>query len=93
MTLVPKVQVPNVGEIENFSIRPPAVEGAHKFVYVREQRPDQALIFRIMDSRIDEAATKRSCGVARTYIASLQISRPVSRLWTDFQFASRYELR
>ncbi|KAK4493829.1 hypothetical protein PRZ48_015014 [Zasmidium cellare] len=61
-----KVQVPNVGEIENFSIRPPKVTGAHEFVYVREQRPNQALIFRIMDTRIDQGAAKRSCGVAHT---------------------------
>lgn len=59
--------MPNVGEIENFSVRPPNVVGAHSFVYVREQRPDQALIFRIYDGRVDGVQQgKRSYGVAHS---------------------------
>lgn len=73
-----QVQVPIVGEIENFAIRPPSDSGAHKFVYVRDQRPDQALIFRIMDTRIDEGAAKRSCGVARTYTTRHQNSLSIA---------------
>lgn len=60
-----KVTVPNVGEIENFSIRPPREEGAHEFVYVRGQRPEQALVFRIYDGRVDGQG-KRSNGVAHS---------------------------
>lgn len=64
---VGKVQVPHMGDIYNFAIRPPREEGRHGFVYVREQRPDQALIFRIFDSRIDDKeGQKRSHGVAHT---------------------------
>lgn len=59
-----KITVPNVGEIENFSLRPPKEEGRHSFVYVREQRPEQALVFRIYDGRIDGVeGGKRSYGV------------------------------
>lgn len=62
-----KVTVPNVNEIENFSVRPPRDEGAHSFVYVRDQRPEQALVFRIYDGRIDGVVHgKRSHGVAHS---------------------------
>ncbi|KAK4542700.1 hypothetical protein LTR36_006272 [Oleoguttula mirabilis] len=62
-----KVTVPNVGEIENFVIRPPIEEGRHSFVYVRHQRPEQALVFRIYDGRVDGVVgEKRSHGVAHT---------------------------
>lgn len=62
-----KVIVPNVGEIENLSIRPPRDKDAHGFVYVREQEPEQALVFRIFDDRIDGVVgDKRSHGVAHT---------------------------
>jgi hypothetical protein len=56
-----KVTVLNVGEIENFAIRSPKEEekDRHHFVYVREQRPEQALVFRIFDSRLD-------CGIDGT---------------------------
>ena len=61
------VFVLNVGEIQNISLKPPAPGRQHDFVYVREQRPDQALVFRIFDSRIDTAESKkRSHGVAHT---------------------------
>lgn len=49
-----KVVVPAVGEIENISVRAPEVEGGHGFVYLREQRADEVLLFRITDSRIDD---------------------------------------
>ena len=61
------MQVPNMGEIENFSLRPPRIARAHDFVYVKDQRPDQALLFRIFDSRLDlVSSTKRSHGVPHT---------------------------
>lgn len=62
-----KVTVPNVGEIENYSVREPKHDGAHSFVYVRGQLPEQALIFRIYDGRIDGIEHgKRSHGVAHS---------------------------
>ncbi|KAK5118549.1 hypothetical protein LTR85_008014 [Meristemomyces frigidus] len=62
-----KVQVPNVGDIENYATRAPTEAGRHSFVYVRHQRPEQALVFRIYDGRIDGVTgDKRSHGVAHT---------------------------
>ena len=62
-----KVQVPNVGEIENFAIRPPKGGREHGWFYLRGQQPDEALVFRIYDSRIDGfMEKKRSHGVAHT---------------------------
>jgi hypothetical protein len=56
-----------VGEIENFAIRPPKIKDAHKFVYLRDQQPHEALIFRIYDQRIDGSlGNKRNHGVAHT---------------------------
>lgn len=61
------VFVPNVGEIQNLSVRPPKESREHDFVYVREQQPEQALVFRIYDGRIDGVEErKRSHGVAHT---------------------------
>lgn len=68
------VTVPTVGEIENFAIRAPKDEGKHEFVYLRGQQPDEALVFRIFDSRVDgglpgsekESHGKRSHGVAHS---------------------------
>ncbi|KAK3070745.1 hypothetical protein LTR53_009915 [Teratosphaeriaceae sp. CCFEE 6253] len=65
-----KVCVPNLGEIENISLRAPRDAGRHGFVYVREQRLDQALVFRIFDSRIDGVVgDRKSHGVAHSSFA------------------------
>lgn len=69
-----KVTVPNVGEIQNFAIRPPKDEGQHTFFYLRCQEPHEPYVFRIYDSRLDggidgsEVAegAKRSYGVPHT---------------------------
>jgi hypothetical protein len=62
-----KVTVPKVGEIENFSVRAPQIEDSHSFVYLRGQEPEEALVFRIYDSRVDGVkGDKRSHGVAHT---------------------------
>lgn len=62
-----KVTVKNVGEIENFAIRPPKEEGVHSFSYLRGQQPNEALVFRIYDQRVDGVVgSKRSHGVAHT---------------------------
>jgi hypothetical protein len=62
-----KVCVPVMGDIENISLRAPEAGRTHDFVYVRGQTPDQALIFRIYDNRIDGVVgSKRSYGVAHT---------------------------
>lgn len=62
-----KVTVPNVGEIENFAVRPPREEGAHGFVYLRGMRESEAYVFRIYDGRVDDmGGKKRSHGVAHT---------------------------
>lgn len=62
-----KVQVPNVADIENYAVRTPKEAGRHSFAYLRHQRPEQALVFRIYDGRIDGVAgEKRSHGVAHT---------------------------
>ena len=61
------VCVPNMGEIQNISLRVPKAGREHSFMYVKEQRPDQALIFRIFDSRIDGVVgDKKSHGVAHS---------------------------
>lgn len=61
-----KVTVPKVGEIENFSLRPPR-KGSHGFVYLRGQKPEEVLVFRIYDQRVDGVmGDKRSHGVAHT---------------------------
>ena len=62
-----KVTVPKVGEIENFSVRAPQTEGSHSFVYLRRQEPQEALVFRIYNSRVDGVeGNQRSHGVAHT---------------------------
>jgi len=68
-----KVTVLNVGEIENFAVRPPRGGRRHEFMYLRGQSPDEALVFRISDTRVDGAVdgkdvreAKRSHGVAHT---------------------------
>lgn len=69
-----KVTVPNVGEIQNFSIRPPKKAGAHEFAYLRGQKANEAYAFRIFDTRLDGGLgetgavtlSKRSRGVAHT---------------------------
>ncbi|KAF2092394.1 hypothetical protein NA57DRAFT_8478, partial [Rhizodiscina lignyota] len=69
-----KVTVPNVGEIENFAIRPPKEDGNHAFAYLRGQEPHEAYVFRIFDTRLDGGIDgksvvgdgKRSHGVAHT---------------------------
>ncbi|QDS71124.1 hypothetical protein FKW77_009778 [Venturia effusa] len=47
------VTVPNVGEIENFAIRAPPVgeEGRHEWCFLKGQQVDEALVFKIFDSR------------------------------------------
>lgn len=70
-----KVTVPNVGEIENFAVRPPAEgRGAHRFGYLRDMGVEEAYVFRIYDGRVDDdgggeregRGRKRSHGVAHT---------------------------
>lgn len=48
-----RVTVPNVGEIENFAILPPkdGEEGRHEWHFLKGQREDEALVFKIYDSR------------------------------------------
>jgi len=48
-----RVTVPNVGEIENFAILPPLQdeEGRHEWHFLKGQREDEALVFKIYDSR------------------------------------------
>lgn len=48
-----RVTVPNVGEIENFAILPPPIgeEGRHEWFFLKGQREDEALVFKIYDSR------------------------------------------
>jgi len=48
-----RVTVPNVGEIENFAILPPGEgeEGRHEWCFLKGQRQDEALVFKIFDSR------------------------------------------
>ncbi|KAK0880555.1 hypothetical protein LTR87_005677 [Friedmanniomyces endolithicus] len=75
-----KVCVPNMGEIENISLRAPKDGRKHDFVYVREQRPDQALVFRIFDSRIDGVVDgKFSHGVAHSSFVDPGTEREAAR--------------
>lgn len=48
-----RVTVPNVGEIENFAVLPPVTEeeGRHEWHFLKGQREDEALVFKIYDSR------------------------------------------
>lgn len=48
-----RVTVPNVGEIENFAIFPPkeGAEGRHQWHFLKGQRADEAIVFKIYDSR------------------------------------------
>jgi hypothetical protein len=66
--LVPgAVTVPNVGEIENFSIRAPRVEGRHQWHFLKDQKPDEALVFKIFDERDEDAeGNLQRFGVAHT---------------------------
>lgn len=62
-----KVTVPKVGEIENFAVRSPEVEGRHEWAYLRGMGTGEAYVFRIYDGRVDgEGSGKRSWGVAHT---------------------------
>ncbi|KAJ9150723.1 hypothetical protein NKR23_g3361 [Pleurostoma richardsiae] len=66
---VGRVTVPNVGEIENYSIRAPAESDRdrHRFYFVGGQTEKEALVFRIFDERhmaVEDKATK--FGVAHT---------------------------
>ena len=63
-----KVTVPGVGEIENFSVRPPGKgrEGEHAWRYLRGMEADEVYVFRIYDGRVDVGEDKRSHGVAHT---------------------------
>jgi hypothetical protein len=61
------VTVPNVGEIENYAIRPPAEEGRHRWHFLKGQTEEEALVFRIFDSRWDGGdGRERWHGVAHT---------------------------
>lgn len=61
------VTVPNMGEIENYAIRPPVQEGKHKFHYLKGQSESEALVFRIYDSRDEgEDGKLKQFGVAHT---------------------------
>ncbi|KAF2773168.1 hypothetical protein EJ03DRAFT_253273, partial [Teratosphaeria nubilosa] len=71
-----KIMVLDIGEIENFAVRAPKAgeEGRHEFVYLRGQEPEEVLVFRIFDSRLDGGVHgergveggKRIHGVAHT---------------------------
>jgi len=75
-----KVCVPNMGEIENISLKAPKDGREHRFVYVRGQRPDQALVFRIFDSRIDGVVDgKFSHGVAHSSFVDPGTEREAAR--------------
>ncbi|KAK0920868.1 hypothetical protein LTR91_008564 [Friedmanniomyces endolithicus] len=75
-----KVCVPKMGEIENISLRAPKDGRKHDFVYVGSQRPDQALVFRIFDSRIDGVVDgKFSHGVAHSSFVDPGTEREAAR--------------
>ncbi|KAH6662723.1 hypothetical protein B0J14DRAFT_284762 [Halenospora varia] len=63
------VTVPNVGEIENFSIKAPGKgeEGRHEWCFVDQQGETEAVVFKIFDSRDEDAEGKlEKLGVAHT---------------------------
>lgn len=61
------VTVPAIGDIENYSIRAPVEEGRHQFWFQEGQRPDEALVFRIVDTRYaGDVHGSRRFGVAHT---------------------------
>jgi hypothetical protein len=61
------VSVPNVGEIENYSIKPPSVRGRHAWHFLKHQRPDEALVFKIFEERDEDAdGSLKRFGVAHT---------------------------
>jgi hypothetical protein len=66
--LVPgAVTVPNVGEIENFSIKAPSEQIRHKWYFLRHQAPEEALVFKIFDERDEDSeGTLKRFGVAHT---------------------------
>lgn len=67
------VTVPNMGEIENFSVRAPpeGEEGRHGFWFLRGQKVEEALVFRIFDGR-DEGLK----GVAHTSFVDGEFDKP-----------------
>jgi len=48
------VTVLGIGYIENYSTRAPAQEGGYRFWFQDGQKPDEALVFRIVDTRYAE---------------------------------------
>lgn len=68
----------NVGEIKNFAVRPPREAGRHGFVYLRGQRPHEALAVRMSDTRVDGGVGgKGTRGVKReSWHGSFEFGRP-----------------
>lgn len=66
---VGSVNVPNMGEIQNYSIRAPKERAreTHQFYFVDGQTKNEALVFRIFDERhIDGDGEQMKLGVAHT---------------------------